>query len=257
MTAVCPHCGKPVTLTKSSVSQWQPVWQPAGQFQMAVSTPWQQGSAAAPAIAAPPMATDATRRAPARAATMESDVFVPLSQSFATGIALLVPGIGLSLWLKLPWWTPLAISGSGIALTWLYLLDAHRRLLWLVETISHYDLDGDGQAGRPEPEPEEITLHIRHEDQNGRAPYQQRLPLPKGVSRKMLVDFATRYRIAGLSQDSWTGKGKPFSRPQYISFMTTLREAGIAEWVNPHNHSQGHYITRGGRAALAYLAKND
>ena len=254
MNAVCPHCGKPVQLTKSSTPQWSSDWQPASQFQMAVSAPWLQDSAAAPAIAAPPMATDATRRAPARAASMESDVFVPLAQSFATGAALLVFGIGLAIWLKLSWWTPLAISGIGIALTWLYLLDAHRKLLWLVETISHHDLDGDGQAGQPEPEPE-VTLHIRHEDQSGQAPFQQRLNLPKGVTEQTLVDFAARYQITGLSQSAWTGKGNPFSRSTYTQFLNTLRQAGIVEWIDPGNHAQGQRVTRGGRAALAYLAK--
>lgn len=245
---ICPCCQQPINPSRASRQQ----------FNSAVAAPWAANGqwADAPASAPASAAFDAERRAPARPASLESDVFVPVLQSLATGAALLAPGITATLWLGWPWWAPLAISGGGSAISWLYLLNAHRQLLWIVEIISRQDIDGDGRIGQPPEQAEqEITLHIRHEDETGRAPHQQRLPLPKGVSEAMLSEFAASYQARGLSQSAWTGRGNLFSRAQYEQLMGVLQQAGIIEWVDSRNRSQGRRVTRGGRAALRFLAQ--
>ncbi|RLC69620.1 MAG: hypothetical protein DRI81_20215 [Chloroflexi bacterium] len=181
---------------------------------------------------------------------MESDVFVPLSQSFATGVALLIPGIGITIWQGWPWWSPLVISGGGVTVTWLYLLNAHRKLLWLVETISHIDLNRDGDTGQPKPEP--VTVEVKHTD-NGRLSSMQYIDLPDGTTHQQFTDWA-RGVSSGVKTPArkyWAGTGKPFSRDGYDSFLDAMERAGIVT----RSGNNARILTNGGKRAMARVAK--
>lgn len=91
---------------------------------------------------------------PARAASFQSDVLVPMCQAGVTGgllgavvtaaALILAPGLDahpVALW-----------AGATLAIVtvaWLALLVDHRRLLWAVERLINADLDQDGATGEP------------------------------------------------------------------------------------------------------------
>ncbi len=146
--------------------------------------------------------------------------------------------------------TPLVISGGGVTVTWLYLLNAHRKLLWLVETISHIDLNRDGDTGQPKPEP--VTVEVKHTD-NGRLSSMQYIDLPDGTTHQQFTDWA-RGVSSGVKTPArkyWAGTGKPFSRDGYDSFLDAMERAGIVT----RSGNNARILTNGGKRAMARVAK--
>ena len=241
---VCPNCGHVFSRPGENAG-----WQAMTHFRQSVTA---VAGGVAPASVPQPIG-DFERRAPARAASFESDVLVPATQALITGAVAIVPGILVTVWAGWRWYVPLEIGAGVMTLMWLYLLDAHRKLLWLVEYASNRDIDGDGEVGAPSPAPP-VRLEVRHADADGRGKRYQFFDLPDGVTREMLAEFAAGYARRGLSLSAWTGRGKPFSRAQYAALMAVLEDAGIVAWLDPANKAQGRYVTHAGKAALKYAA---
>jgi hypothetical protein len=189
---------------------------------------------------------EATRSAPARPATVESDVIVPLFQSFATGAAVAIPTVGLTIWLHWDWYVPLVAGGVTVTIAWLQLLGAHRRLLWIVETVSNL-VEGDPTPAQPA---QPVTMEVKHEEA-GRIGRMQFVDLPQGVTQDQLIDWAGSV-VAGAkspARSNWQGSGKPFSRDTYDLFTRAMVEAGILATIP----GKGNQLTVGGRHALKSL----
>jgi len=80
-TTTCPHCGQSIQLTKANPAL--AMWHQRQTFESAV-----------PAIAQAqpvPQFSEAERRTPARAASVESDVLVPATQALITGAVSMIP----------------------------------------------------------------------------------------------------------------------------------------------------------------------
>jgi hypothetical protein len=187
---------------------------------------------------------EATRAQPARPATVESDVFVPLLQSLATGVAVAIPVTGLTIWLRWEWYAPLVAAGVTVTIAWLQLLGAHRKLLWVVETVS------DLVEGDPASAPASVTMEVKHEEA-GRIGRMQFVDLPVGVTQDQLIDWASSV-VAGVktpARANWVGSGKPFSRDIYDLFTKAMIEAGILATIP----GKGNQLTVGGRHALKSL----
>ena len=241
-TCLCPHCRKAIVLRieKKSSSQSWAVAQGA-TFEQTV--PWETDLNQGP--------VEATRSTPARAATLESDVFVPLLQSLATGVAIAIPSIGLTIWLRWEWYAPVMIGGVTATVTWLQLLGAHRKLLWIVETVS--SLVDHGHAPEPaQPKAQKISLEVKHEEA-GRMNRMQFLDLPAGVTQDQFTDWALAVSggIKTPARSNWVGSGKPFSRDKYGIFISAMVEAGILRPIP----GKGNRLTSEGRQTLKSLTE--
>lgn len=238
-TCLCPYCNQAIIVrlhkTRSSQS-----WEVNQGYVFNSAGPWSeemsgQGQGA----------IEATRTTPARAATLESDVLVPLAQSLATGLAVAVPSIGLTIWLEWSWYAPLAIGGFTTTITWLQLLGAHRKLLWIVETVSNLVDSPEPETTSPKPKP--ISLEVKHEEA-GRINRMQFIDLPQGVTQDQFTDWALAISngIKSPARSNWAGSGKPFSRDTYDLLIKAMVQAGIlANWPG-----KGYQVTNGGKHAL-------
>ena len=198
---------------------------------------------------------------PARAASLASDVAVPILQSaFSGAVASAAAGMGAAWFLGTDPAMAARIAGAaGVAvlgLTWAALLADSRRLLWAIENLTGSDIDGDGVTGEPEPEPEpaRLRLDVKH-DGGERAGSWDFLTLPATEA-----DFLTwaRAALAGqsIAQSGWTGKAGLFSRSDYDSMLGELERAGLVRWVDPQNKPQGREVSPAGRAALRRLVES-
>jgi hypothetical protein len=78
-----------------------------------------------------------------------------------------------------------------------------------------------------------------------------------GTYQSLPVEPDKLYRYArgvldgrGLAEAEWIGRRGLFSKSEYATLRASLVERGILAWVNEDSHSQGLYITRGGKAFL-------
>jgi len=237
-TCLCPHCKQAIVLRiekKSSSQLSRPSWNVSQSHVFENTIPWETSE-----IDQGPI--EATRTTPARAATIESDVFVPLLQSLATGIAIAVPTVGATLWLEWAWYTPIAVGGVTTTVTWLQLLGAHRKLLWIVETVSSL-----ADHVQPEQARQTISLEVKHQEL-GRVGRMQFLDLPQGITQDQFLDWAVAV-VNGIktpARSNWVGSGKPFSRDVYDLFVKAMLEAGILRNIP----GKGKQLTVGGKHAL-------
>jgi hypothetical protein len=149
-------------------------------------------------------------------------------------------------------WIPVGIGLAVAGLTWAYLLTDHRQLLREVEEWTRADINGDGVIGKPET----VRLEVKVQ-RSGGGPQHLFAEIP--VKRAAFDTWARSVTNGrSLAQSSWTGKRKPFSKPDYEDLLALLAKARVVRWVNPEAHAQGRELTRMGREALtAYLEARD
>ena len=227
----CPTCGQP-----------QP-WPKQNQyFHSSANPPWQ-----GPASNEAAPFTEATKRSPARNASLGADVGVPLAQAIITAIIAALLGLLLMALFAWPWYAPLVIGLIVLALTWLFLLLDHRSLLWSVETIIGLDIDGDGQTGQPKALP---APTIRAEVKQGPRWQFADLPGPHPALRKFAirlladrVTFSERGAAACGYSVAWEALRDEFIRQEW------------AQWRRPNAPKQGVQLTPAGLALLQSIAE--
>jgi hypothetical protein len=195
---------------------------------------------------------EASFRQPARAATVESDVVVPLFQSAITG-GLISLATGLSV--KALGYPEQALLGGGVVgllsfgVSWWYLLQDSRKLLWQIEELINRDLNHDHQIGTPKTLRVEATV----ERETG-YPVTNFLTL-EGITEDDFLTFA-RAVINGQSMavNRWTGSSWTWSRSEFDGLMSELEHAGFVRFKNGQP-SQGRELTPAGRAVLTRLVE--
>lgn len=247
----CPYCGKPLNIRVGRVHPGLgPGWDYSQGHEFETTGP---GSwpAAGGDLAGP---VEARRSAPARPATVESDFIVPALQSLATGAAVAIPTIGVTIWQGWPWYSPLVAGGVTVTVTWLQLLGAHRKLLWIIETVSSWGGDdAPGQQSKPAKAPP-VSLQIKHTEfaPTSRTGHQI-LDLPEGITEQMFLSWGQQVADGILSpaRSNWVGSERPFSRDGYDQFTRLMCDVGILRDVP----GKGRQLTNGGRRALKMMVE--
>lgn len=205
------------------------------------------------------------RRTPARSASIESEVKVPLLEAIVSG-----GGLGLTAafitalcasYFEWSWWIPVLITGLvttvGAVGIWFILLIDHRKLLVIIEDITGIDLDGlDGDGTKGKPGNSGIT-RIEVTD--------RRTELEEGEERKQMqfgdlpVDEETLRNIAiaifydkGSFSRSALVEARVISDSACRKLHEAMREAGWARYVDDKPTS-GTELTGKGRAILRHF----
>lgn len=198
-------------------------------------------------VARSPTFTEAHRTSPARPASTESDVVVPLLQSLITGVIVGLPaGTFVALVCQWPWWSAPAIAvGVIIPAVWLHRLGAHTRALWTVERVIGRDLDGDRQVG---PLPVHLEATITDRRRGHSTVWRTQFP---GEAR-----FLRRF-AAAVDAGTCTFSERDAVVCGYTQFEA-LRDQfllnGWADWRNQAEHRQGVELTEAGEQLLAQMA---
>lgn len=253
----CPQCGakldtRPGAMRRLArgVGQWRAARQ---TLESTALVPWQPEPPAPVAPAGHTMT--AIRQTPVRGQNLEADLATPFLQAVGTGLFVSILGLYLA-WVKegVLWHQGLIAGVATACLYWLLTLSWNRKLLWLVEEIIQSDVDGDGETGQPVPQQQVTTLEMVHRDDGIQ---RRRFDLPEGMTEADLIEFARGVLVEhrGLAESSWTGRGRPFSKPKYKELLDVLTKAGLVAWVDDKNHAQGRKLTWAGRHALAKLVE--
>jgi len=192
-----------------------------------------------------------------RAASLESEVFVPTMQAIVVGFFIGL-AIGVA-WFFIVGGAPVvALAASftagsvAMAAAYILILIDTRRLLWVLEEWLDDDLDDDGRVGKPE----NVRIEVTYRDEEGNFEKMQFLDVP--------LEIGLIRRFAGLvldgrplSQGVWTGSGGLFSRSEYDQLMAELEARGMVTFKNPAAPAQGRVLTRGGKVFFEQLAKSE
>ncbi len=191
----------------------------------------------------------AERRRPARPANVESDVIVPLLQSVAVAIAVSVAGLYLSMFFDLFAWHLSCFGGLLAGGIWfIAALFLGRDLLWIVESITTYDIDGDGVIGPPPVT--ELAVNVTDGADRIHKQYRQTL----GVEPDRMVKFAEGVLAGrGMAVNAWTGSNGLFSRTEFDGLMAELERSGLVERENPGQSNSARRLTDEGREAFEQL----
>jgi len=201
-------------------------------------------------VASTPTFTKAERTSPARAASVESDVSVPLLQSAVTGMVFMLGSVPFVVAAHGAWYVPLLIGGGTFAIAWGVLLRAHRSLLWVVETITNRDIDQDGAIGTSPPPDVHVELSIG--DEEGKRYEYEDLPVGRKGGYHGLRAFA-RAVTTGNPPASFAEREAAvygYTRAEWQRLRNKFLDHNWAAWNNAHEPKQGVVLLEAGREVL-------
>lgn len=241
----CPHCHNLIELAKAGQPATGDGWRRivTSEMHTTAAAPWSTPGAAMPS-------TDfATyeKRQPAREPNVQSDVVVPMLQAGLTGLAVGVPSAAL---MGLLGYTTgqAMITGAGLALaavsvTWLLKMDMHTKLLWLVESATGRDVNGDGTTGQP-PAPPAAPVRVE---------------LAQGTKTRLIDLPATDAQLCAIAQTVLTGGtfsrrglAEIVSETEYSALKSAMLAGGLLASKGTGT-TAGVELTPAGRAVLRRL----
>lgn len=186
------------------------------------------------------------KKTPTRSPQINSDVIVPVLQSFITGIVGVIIGRAIANW------TAAIITGGIVfSIVWMFKLWDHRDLLYTIETVTGLDIDKDGYKGKPS-EPETVQIELHEHRTNGQSISWLELPIDQDKLALLARSVINGNR--SLAESQWTGKSGPFSIDEFRELRDTFIEKGLARWRNPEYPRQGWELTKKGLAVFQQLA---
>ncbi|NJO00083.1 MAG: hypothetical protein HC875_41200, partial [Anaerolineales bacterium] len=191
------------------------------------------------------------RRQPARPASWESDVLVPLAQSAVWGAVGGLLSIGLPVFITgWPWWTPFPAFVLSTSLAWWLISADHQRALWIVEKMVNRDLDGDGQTGQPETDaPKSVSLEVTHRTEAGTFVRMFRFDLHPSITESLFQQWGRQALKNGdLTQALWVNR-RSFSREAYTDLLDKLESSGLVQRSGSAKNAP-YELTRTGQATI-------
>ena len=175
--------------------------------------------------------------------SFNSSVLVPIAQATVTGalVALVGEGVGLMLDYHSP--PALALTvGAGVALlVWRDHLAIWRGYLYSLA-------EGDGFEVI-EPEPARVRVEIPSNE--GRT--LQLADLPANLDQLIALG-AGLVEGASMTEARWIGRGRPFTRGEFIALRDELIRRGFARWNSPGTPARGVLPTKKGLAIMRHFA---
>lgn len=239
----CPHCGKSINL----IAEGQKRRNVGG----AVFASSQKLLSAAAAATHPPAGV------PSHLPNRESHIFVPLTQAVITGLFIgsiggvtmfaigLAGDLSFDYALSYSCYTGVVCFLVVAAWQWSRRLNAYDSLLWKAEQATGWDINQDGEIGRPEPQMVRVELK---EENAARWQFADLAIEPtklKELARAFLVGKSFSERVAvdcGLTQEQFRELRDKFIDRQW------------AQWNHPTRRQQGVSLTHRGRAVLQTIA---
>jgi hypothetical protein len=191
------------------------------------------------------------KRRPTRAATVASDVLVPVLQSGISGIVSgILGGAGAGIaGLPHPVLIGLGAGACGLGLAWVVILREHRQALWEIEKIVGRDLDGDGVVGRLVPKPEPLKVEVTTRDERGRLRQMQWLDLPPSITDETLADLAEAVLLNGRDFSRRKLPDGLLSPDDYGAIKDAMLQGGLLRYKGKGEQA-GVELTGAGRAFL-------
>ena len=186
--------------------------------------------------------------------TYQAGAWLPALQAILTGVFLGVVVLVLAIVTDRPMpglWGLIATGVTTLAM-WYTLLRRWLDLTAPIERITGWDINRDGYIGEAiEPEVFEVRL-IQQDDTNYPKTRIVEISSSKTKFRQLCQGLVAE---RPFSFDEWAGKGKLYSRDEFIKMRGGMQARDLLEWKNPSNHNQGMGLTTLGWNMIRYFAK--
>ncbi len=185
--------------------------------------------------------------APARPATVDSDVFVPLLQAIVTAIAAAIVAGIVVLMAGWSWWLPVVAGLVVFVWTWVRLMSEHNEHMWTKQWHE-----------RPEEAPASNIQHVTRltvQVAGGRL-VEAEFPIPHDVLVKIARGVVNAKRP--FSEREWSGQGRLLSSPaEFREIRDTLISMELLAWKDEERRNLGVDWTPEGWATLQRLAAGE
>lgn len=190
------------------------------------------------------------RRTLQREPTVESDFTLPLLQAFGMAWAALVLA-GLLAWaMGWPARVPAITFGVVLAVALVARFRFFDSLLWATETLTGYDMNGDGHTGQPAAFTLANPAQARNEARRNVDATEQ------AAQHAELLAFVHRCYAFGTSESSHGVKASGPDRQTYVRQRDVLLSLGIAAWKNPQRPKAGWRMAVSHPRALEIIGKH-
>jgi len=105
-----------------------------------------------------------------------------------------------------------------------------------------------------ESEPEPYTVRIEMASDNGRVMRYVELPVPPNKLKALASGLLSG---KSFTEAAWCGSSGIFSRAEFVQLREEMCKRGLLELNSPGYPARGYSLTRGGYAAIQYLAQVD
>lgn len=175
-----------------------------------------------------------------------------------TGVSVAIPVFTFAMILNsgYPWHLAAGTWSVIQAGTWITLVRKWGRLINALERSLDVDIDGDGDIGiEDDQQPYQPAVRVEVIEDEGRKGTFASLP----ASTDQLATLARGLLIQkkSLSDQTWAGSGRPFSRPAFQMLKSELLARGLAAWNSPGTPARGMTLTRPGQAVMRYFLTLD
>jgi len=172
-------------------------------------------------------------------ANIVAAVKIPLLQSLVSGLLVLAFAVpaGYLLDLNRPWAVGCLAAAAASGLFWFGSVATWRGSVYCL------------RANEPDQHQDQEVVRVELLDDN-KMTYAH---LPANIDQLKTL-AAGVLSGATLSEITWTGAGRPFSRAQFAELRAELVRRGLAVWNNPSTPARGIALTRGGLAAMRTFA---
>lgn len=186
--------------------------------------------------------------------TVLAGAWLPALQAILTGVFLGVVVLVLAIVTHRPMpglWGLIAIGVTTLAM-WYTLLRRWLDLTAPIERVTGWDINRDGYIGEAvEPEVFEVRL-TEQNDTNYPKTRIVEISSSKAKFRQLCQGLVAE---RPFSFDEWTGRGKLYTRDEFIKMRRGMQARDLLEWKNPSNHNQGMGLTTLGWNMVRYFAK--
>jgi hypothetical protein len=148
-----------------------------------------------------------------------------------------------------PWYTPPAVGFVVFGLRYFGGMRLAQSLLEIVESLTHRDLDGNGQVGAAKPEP---PLVVRVETKSEDSRRWQFADLPGQPAAVQALAAAV---LAGGGFTERTAVDCGLTQEAFGKIRDLFIDRGWAKWNHPDRRQQGVTLHRGGMSVLRAIAE--
>jgi len=190
------------------------------------------------------------KRSLQREPNIEADFLLPVLQAFGVASALLILSALAALAFDWTWHVPAVAFGLALA----YMLVARLRfmdsLLWSVETLTGYDVNGDGKVGEP------AAFTLANPAQARQAAAIAEATTESEAHKAELLAFVHRCYTVGTGERSHGVRASGSDREAYVRQRDVLLSLGIARWKHDGRPRAGWVMAVSHQKALQIIARH-
>ena len=185
-----------------------------------------------------------------REPSVEADFVLPALQAFGVASSLLILSALAALAFDWTWHVPAVAFGLALAFMLIARLRHMDSLLWATETITGFDVNGDGKVGKP------TAFTLANPAQARQAAARDVDETEQAAARAELIAFVARCYQMGTGERSHGVRASGSDRESYCRMRDTLLQLGVARWKHDGRPRAGWVMQVSHAKAMQIIGKH-